>query len=879
MAVRMIPRKTKIAMELFKGYTVMDILWLAMCAGIFLLFMSSNYPRSPFNIILGLAIAGMLVTLIIKSNGVRVYNTLTWAFGFIAYPKVFVKFRGDKKVKGHNMRGLMPYVGLLDNIIDYREYYAQVIEVYPMGFGLLAENRQDAMINGVANALRRLGAGQCASLVKVSMPMTLDSYHEAEKNKRNAVLKNHELGFISDKELQTREVVFKNRNVLNQYFETKKKIYKDHFFFVIFSKHRETLKTTVEGMSNSFFGASPVLNNKILNKNEVIAFLKANYSKDYNPKDIPKLKNEEILGWLMPDRVRFNSSSFEVDDKKYSNFTIMDYPMTVGNAWGWSFFSLKDTRVVMNFKSIPKIKSVKAIDKALMEMQGQMLKGGKFSDKVEKQAALDSMKRLLVDLKTGNENMFDVTIFLTCEHSMKKEVRAKLKEVGFTSNEMFCRQADAFVSANVSMVDKTVKYARGFQTSSLAGVFPFISSMLQDPGGFYIGYNQYPVYMDFFKRDRERVNSNMFVIGRSGSGKSFTAKTLISHLVADDAKIFILDPENEYAKMALTFGGKLIDVGSGIQERFNPFHIVQELDDDDGSSGGDSMAQHLQFMEEFFKIILEGITSDAMEALNRLVVQLYKKRGVTAGTDLNEIKPEEYPIFDDLVDYAVQEYERASDEYSKQNYKVVINYISKFATGGRISNLWNGPTNIEANENFVVFSFRSILANRNGGVGRAQMLLVFKYLDNEIIKNREFNLRYRTHRKIIVVVDEAHCFISPKFPIALDFMFQMAKRIRKYGGMQIIITQNIMDFMGDAAMIRQSSAIIAACQYSLIMSLSPNDVTELVKLYKNAGGMNETEQDQIANAGRGEVFMITGLATRTQVQIDVMPEVRELFDD
>ena len=48
--------------------------------------------------------------------------------------------------------------------------------------------------------------------------------------------------------------------------------------------------------------------------------------------------------------------------------------------------------------------------------------------------------------------------------------------------------------------------------------------------------------------------------------------------------------------------------------------------------------------------------------------------------------------------------------------------------------------------------------------------------------NRDYNLKYKANRKIIVVIDEAHVFIDPKFPIALDFMFQLAKRIRKYNG-------------------------------------------------------------------------------------------------
>ena len=56
-----------------------------------------------------------------------------------------------------------------------------------------------------------------------------------------------------------------------------------------------------------------------------------------------------------------------------------------------------------------------------------------------------------------------------------------------------------------------------------------------------------------------------------------------------------------------------------------------------------------------------------------------------------------------------------------------------------------------------------------------------------------FNDKYKTNRHIVVAVDEAHVFINPKRPIALEFMANMAKRIRKYGGSFLPATQNIAD--------------------------------------------------------------------------------------
>ena len=159
------------------------------------------------------------------------------------------------------------------------------------------------------------------------------------------------------------------------------------------------------------------------------------------------------------------------------------------------------------------------------------------------------------------------------------------------------------------------------------------------------------------------------------------------------------------------------------------------------------------------------------------------------------------------------------------------------------------------------------------------MLLVLKWLDNEIIKNRDFNLKYGTDRKIIIVIDEAHVFIDTKYPVALDFMFQLAKRIRKYNGMQIVITQNIKDFVGSPEIARKSTAIINACQYSMIFALAPNDMADLCTLYEKAGEINETEQQDIINNDRGSAFMITDPISRLGISVVASDRVRDIFEN
>ncbi len=874
MAERIIPRKTKVKMEFFKGVTLSDLIFGLIGVGVALLIFTSNFE---FKLYLGVAWCAIIIALYVPAEeGIRIYTFLGLVFRFFAFRKSYAK--GNVK-KAAPIKDIIPFETISqEKYIDYGEYRAMVVEIQPMSFGLFNEYKQNMIINTFANAIRRVSQDQSASIVKISKPMVLDDYINNEDKKFDALAEMVDRGEVMQKELEARAGVFEARVATMQYTNTNEKQYKDHFYFVVYDMDRDALQTTMDGIVNTMAHSAMPINSKILAGNELAIFLKANYGKEFNERELEGITYDKRVEWVSPEKLEFRMGTTVIDNITYKNFAIADYPLHVNNAWGYSLFSLDRTRVCVNFHPLPKIDSERTIDKAIMETETKLERTGKSSAQIEYKTHLETLRSLLASLKNNNELLYEVNIHVRCEESIKKEVRAILRQNGFKYSELFGRQVDSFVSSQISKRDTIKEYWRGIPTTTFAAVFPFISSALQDEKGFYIGYNEYPVFVNLFTRNSERVNSNMMIIGKSGSGKSYATKTLLANLAADNAKIFILDPEDEYLPLSKNLRGKVMDVGSSASGIFNPFHIMTTLEADSGETD-DSFALHLQFLEQFFKIILEGMSSDAFELLNSVVTDVYHRKNIDKHTRIDSLKPKDFPVFDDLAALIKERRVAEQDPYRKQNFQTIETYVEKFAEGGRNSNLWDGSTSIQTKENFVTFNFRSLLANRNKTIASAQMLLVFKYLDNEIIKNRDFNLKYHTNRKIIIVVDEAHVFINPQYPIALDFMVQMAKRIRKYNGMQIVITQNIKDFVGSPEIQRQSTAIINACQYSLIFSLAPNDITDLVELYRNAGEINEEEQNQIVTAGVGNCFLISGALSRTMVQIEALPYVRELFKD
>lgn len=887
--VRIIPRRTKVKLEFMRGFTAIDLVLAVIAAAILIVLITSNFEGHIWVAIVW-AIFG--ISLFFKiSDSDRLYITYTHIIRYSMQKKLYEKFPKNNKP---NIKNIVPFESIYqDRFISFGDYYAQVLEVKPILFGLLNEYNQNNVIDvGFGNALRRLEESQVCEIVKINKAMVLDNYAYNENKKFDRLLEQVYEKQMTQEELDAREPVFQERLAFIESRNRKEKIYKDYFYLVVLGKDIEALENTVNGMTSALATSLVPVSTKRLTGSELAVFIKANYNREFDEREVDSIPYSEYINWATPNKIKFRSAKYSVDDKFYRTFAINEYPLQVGNAWGSSFFLLDRTKVVMKFKKAPKYESERKIDKAIMDMESKLYRTGKSSAQIELSTHLDTLRDLLTQLKNNNQQLFDVNTFISCEDTARKDVKAVLKQEGFRFSELYARQIDGFISSNISMRDNFEELQRGFPTYTLAGVFPFVSSELQDDNGIYIGDNMYPVFVDFFQRDSQRVNSNMMVIGKSGSGKSYAVKMLLANFAADNTKIFICDPEKEYYKLTESLKGKLIDVGSSLQGIINPFHVIRALDksddEDDYASKSDyfkveakddSFNQHLQFLEQFFRTVLEGISSDAFEIVNSLILKMYNEKNIDENTDLTKLKPEDYPIFDDLYRLIQKELKASKDEFYSKNLRIVEAYIRKFAKGGRNSNLWNGPTSIETNENFVCFNFQSLIAGNNDMLTNAQMLLVFKYLENEIINNKDYNTLHNTNRKIIIAVDEAHTFINTKFPIALNFMMAMAKRIRKYGGMQIVITQNINDFVGSEEIKRQSTAIINACQYSIIFSLSPSDVNDLIDLYKNSGGINKEEQNSIVTAQLGQAFIITSPTSRTMVHIRSLEYVENMYEE
>ena len=805
--------------------------------------------------------------------------------------------------KEHGMEELMPFTGISDGFIEYGgKYYGTIIEIDPVEFRFFSQFRRDAAIeNCFGKILRALRMEYAANIVKIERPILYNSYLDKEYDKLEDLRSSYEKGLLSEEELKARvEIQYDRINEIRKLCD-EEKVIQPFYYLALFNIDKHQLLVETENALTALQQGELVVR-RLERDRDLAIFLKYSNHLDFDEWEVDKLDPKDYVAWAMPESVSFTSRTAVVDRIVAHQMRVVNYPSIVGDAWLAGVMSIPSTKVVVKVTPMERTKAIRSIDRSLQELRGQLNETGIDSKMIELETHIETLSRLLVTLQQDNEMLLSVNIYITMydvirtaeqdreavEHTslpviadMKKTVRRAWSEAGIRLNGMDFSQIDCFIGSQISGYDPLYKDGHGIPSNTVAAMYPWIYARVSDEGGIRLGSNDgVPVFIDFFRRDSERVNSNMVIIGKSGSGKSYGTKSILTNMASEDAKIFILDPENEYTDLAHNLHGKIINVGNATYGRLNPFHIITALDDDEseGSGSGNRFSTHLQFLEEFFRQILPDVEKDALEYLNSLVERLYTNFNITTETDLSKLRPEDYPIFDDLYDLVLEDFQRTNNTYLRTMLQSLMNYVSKFATGGRNATIWNGPSTITTDENFTVFNFQSLLANRNSTIANAQMLLVLKYVDNEIIKNRDYNTKYGLHRKIVVVIDEAHVFIDTKFPIALDFMFQLAKRIRKYNGMQIVITQNIKDFVGIEEIARKSTAIINACQYSFIFGLAPNDMDDLCKLYEKAGGINPVEQDQIVTAPRGHAFTVMSAKSRTSFKIEVPQPLVDMFE-
>lgn len=800
-----------------------------------------------------------------------------------------IKFLFAKKVYTENADKQKERVDALLNLKDIKEnglieysggYFGRVIKVGQKNFGIEDVVQQNIDIDYLANALKMLDGTQCADIIKIDRPVNLDNFAQ-DLFGRLAEMKEsvdgEEVREIKTAILRERiDRIDKMNNIRKQYLSD--------YYIVVYGRNELDLENTTINVASEINKCG--LNTKLLGRKETAIFLKYSFSRNFDEREIKEIDDNRLIAWVKPKKVEFRANSYTMDGTQAAAFAVADYPLRVKNAWGAELFNIPNTKVVLHVKPVDKFKAIKRIDKCIGEMETKQILSEKASEANSAETHRETMNALLDSLQTENESLLDVTLTITAynyldDDNYKKSVRRAIMTGNFKPSNLYGLQIEGFKSSAISPVSTLKNYERGINSSSLAAVFPFVRTFVMDDGGIMLGENKangFPFIFNMWKRGNLYQNSNGMIIGKSGSGKSFFLKSLIANEWANDTRVIILDPEAEYLTLTKNLSGNLIDVGNAKEGRINPFHIYKILTEDGlPADPVVTFNTHLKMLESFFKIVFVGANSDVIELINNLAVEAYARKGIYETTDCTGLNAEDFPLFNDLLAVLREKNKEETDSLTLRDMRTAELYLQKFVNG-RYSDIWNAPSTLKVNADLIDFNFQSLFANKNNTVANAQMLLVFRFIEQEVINAREANKSGKNLRTLIIA-DEAHLFIDAKFPIALDFFFSMSKRIRKYNGSFIPATQNIADWNANEELRSKTSAILKNSQYTFIFKLSAPDMKDVLDVYKAGDSFNADEQRMIISAVTGQVFFIGSTELRTNVKITTGEYIKSLFED
>lgn len=605
----------------------------------------------------------------------------------------------------------------------------------------------------------------------------------------------------------------------------------------------------------------------------------------YNPGEVanPNLYLDRSLkDFLSPTKIEFSKNHINLGSKIAQIKNVYDYPLTTLDGWLAPLALLKNTTLILNLKTLDTATAKKQIDTAMGHLKTHST--SKASEDVDYNQHQDSFQNLLNSIIAGEEQLKITNLMIMTYANNQEELNetnielnSVIRQHGMLADRCTYQQKEVFTSFIPIPNDPLLNTnGREIPAQTLGASFPFLNQELNDETGFFLGLNSVgsSTLFDINVRNNQRKNSNMFILGTTGSGKSHTAKKFINNLSLTNSQIFIIDPEREYRDLCTYHDGTWIDVGQTSKYRINPLQVFNELQDDEFIRK-DSLSTHIQFLEQFFKLSCPGISEIQITILSNILKDVYKEKGLTSLTNFDKCQPTDFPIFDNLF---VKIKKLLAKSPKNNDLETIMIYISRLADQGSDAYLWNGHTSMPDNSNnLVVLDIHTLTKSGNKRLVNTQMFLILKYLENEVVINKAKNKKLINKRHISIVVDEAHLLLDSENIIALNFMFNMVKRIRKYQGNMIIITQNVNDFVGDKEIMKKTAAIINGCQYAMVFQLNANDLNDLNNLFYSYGGLSDSERMFISQARTGQCLFAIGGLNRMMLDIHITDIEREAF--
>lgn len=545
------------------------------------------------------------------------------------------------------------------------------------------------------------------------------------------------------------------------------------------------------------------------------------------PADIYKAGALTLLDTIAPTALQVGSRELTLGEKLSRSFYTISYPRFLADGWFAPIINLdKELDISIFVHPIETELALRALQKKVAEVQSQI--GEREARGLVRDPLLDAgyqnIETLRDALQQAEEKLFDVGLYLTVYGDSKEgldrlegEVRGILDAKLVYIKPAIFQQEQGFRSCLPVGTDELLVNSK-LNSAPLSSIFPFVSFDLTSDRGILYGINRHNASLILFDRF-SLENYNSVVFAKSGSGKSYATKLEVLRSLMFGTNIIIIDPEREYDSLAEATGGRTFHIALSSEHHINPFDLPPVREDEDPK---DVLRNSIINLVGLFRIMLGGLTPEEDAIVDRAITETYALKDITGDADFTGAEP---PLLSDF-EQVLSGMEGAAS---------LVERLSKY-THGTWAGFINQPTNIDIDQQFVVFSVRDM----EDELKPVAMYITTHYIWNAV----RFNLKKR-----LLVIDEAWWMM--KSEDTASFLFSVAKRGRKYFLGVATVTQDVSDFLKSP----YGHPILTNSSLQLLMKQSPTDID----LVQQTFNLTDEEKYLLLEAGVGEGLFFAGL--------------------
>ena len=585
---------------------------------------------------------------------------------------------------------------------------------------------------------------------------------------------------------------------------------------------------------------------------------------------------------LAPKGLQFYPSDFFISDKYATILTVISFPNFISPGYLSTLTTMSGIKIVVKHIPVPFLSIRKMLNKQIAELKNLYQNEKDKTTQERIRLDFESLEYFVNMLASSNARIFDFQMHIMITADTKEELELKkvqvknyLEAMEMKAISIRFEQERVFKSILPLFPPSSIEERIGTPIPSvtIAAMYPFIFDSIKDPGdscllgvdfsGGVILFNQ---FLYKLRKENNRNNANMIMLGTTGSGKSTAAKLLLRTHIRNSCQIVAIDPENELKEMTKLYGGDTIDLGKGGEfGMINPLQIVIDYDEEDmkqsTSLGNSILTGTIQFLKAFMKYYDPSMEDDTLTLFSEVVQDTYRRFGIDFNTtNFYNYTANDYPTFSDVYTtikgrmMAMTDHTHERDMMEKLELKIrpLVNELRYY---------FDGKTTIAHNSDFITFNIKELM-NAENNVKNALFFNVLKYA---------WGLCLNRNRDTVLMVDEAHVLLSEKNNLGAAFLAQVQRRARKYSTGTIIITQQPSDF-ADPNLITQGKAIFDNASYYLIMGLKKQAAEDLAKLID----LNDNEKESIKTYSQGEALFVCG-NRRMRINVIATPEELSSF--